>query len=107
MVPVPERLSNLPKGTQPILRGLNLHCSCLSPPGHTVPVMTSLEAESGLSFFRAAGSSETVQLCSWLQRWEAEAQRGHRAVRRVLAAGSGLSHCCLCARCSVFSPFVG
>lgn len=36
------------------------------------------------------GSPEMVQLWSWLERWETEGQRGHRAMQRVLTASSVL-----------------
>lgn len=52
------------------------------------------------------GCPEMVQLCSWLERWETEGQRGHRAMQRVLTASSVLSHGSFHARCSVSSPVV-
>ena len=47
---------------------------------------------------------EIVQLCSWLDRWESEAQRGHRASQRNLPACSVLFP--LLPLCQVFSILI-
>ena len=64
----------MPKVTQSTVRRLNLNYCLTSWPGHAVLMMMPLDADPASPYSELQQCSETVQLCSWLERWEDEAR---------------------------------
>lgn len=77
-----------------------------SDPAHSRLVMMALGAKYCLSLFKGGNASGDGAIMPRLERWETEAQRGHKANVEDLTANPVLFPLLLCAWCSVSSPCV-